>query len=743
MQAGRDNYRYLNREGKWLDFDWVGLEVSRQGALQLLSAPALADQSAARPEGGAAPTAPAGIAVDESGRVFYTVPDEDRLVGGGGCDPAQTSLSCLTEGAGLGPLSAPRGLLALRRPERLVVADSGNDRLLFFDLEEFALREVWGTAGLGAWPSQPDDPRQFHEPWGVAADGDGKNLYVLDSGNRRILKFARTGEPDDAFFKRVQQSGLLTRPGALAVSGRGEQTRVFVSDLGTNVIYVFDQSGEPLTDDDGWAVFIARPGMGNVLALAASETALYAGDNDQQRILAFVQSEGFPFAGEAAGFRGHITALAVDARGGALLVQTDGEPQPLSLTLDGAYLSSGALWSNALAGGGAPVKWSRLRASVKEANGAHVEFYYAVSNQVTQPPVDAAADDPFADPAWRALPRDVEDFLLGNEEGTYLFVGARFSSDRTGTPRLTQMRADFDAESYTRYLPAIYREPSSQAQFLTGAARDAYLKDAARTSFLSRLVSLFQGLFEDIEDEVDALERYFDAYTAPAEALPWLATWLGVEVEQGEAEARIRRSIAGAFRRYRWRGTVEGLRLSLLEEAGVRATITEPIAAASFLSLPAASECGGASSSAGPPLGLGTHLSSMEPGGAVVGSTAALDRSYLITDAQFGRPLFEGAAWQFVVEVYRSEVNTEARLQQVKEIIEREKPAHTMYRLELLGPQMSVGAQARVGVDALVAGSPGPTPLGQEAAGGGLSLGGRAALRVGTSRLGEDLKLGS
>lgn len=745
MEARRGNFRYLNREGQWLDFLWSGLEVSSGGALQLLTSPALSDQSAARPIADEAPQAPGGVAVDDTGRVFYSIPNENRVVARGGCDPLEQPLGCLTEGLGLEPLSAPRGLLVLRKPGRLVVADSGNDRLLFFDLKDFVLREVRGMTDLAAWPEKANSPSRFRKPWALAADEDDSDLYVLDAGNRRVLKFARTGEPDAAFLNRVRQSGLLSRPGALAVSGRGDAARVFVSDLDANVIYVFKASGEPVLDYNGWPVTISRPGMGNVLALATSETRLYVGDNDGLRILAFVMFDDYPFSGEAARFRGHVTALAVDAHAGALLVQTEGSPQPLRLELTGAYLGSGVLWSKAITAGPPPVNWHRLRASVSKMAGAHVEFYYAISDLATRPSPDIAAENPFNAADWHALPRDVEDFLLAGAAGAYLYVGARFLSDRTGTPRLMQMRADFDAESYTQYLPAIYREPSQQAQFIRGDASKAFLADAQRVTFLKRVLSLFQGLFEDIEDEADALEHYFDAHAVPPDALAWLATWLAVEIEQGEPEARIRDNIASAFQRYRWRGTVEGLRLALLEEAGVHAVITEPISAATFLAMTGG---GGAPTTAAPQLGLGTHLTAMEPGGAVLGgtdvlSTAVLNRSYLITDAQFGRPLFDESAWQFVVEVLRGEVGTEAKLRAVREIIEREKPAHTMYRLEVIDSALRVGAQARVGVDTLVAGTHGPTPLGHGRERNGLRLGGNATPRVGVSRLGDDLKLSS
>src|SRR4051794_10130653 len=136
MQSQSGNFRYLNRSGKWLDFHWHGLELTPQGALQLRSAPRLSSPPQAS-SAATAPDGPGGIAVDQAGRVFYSVPGENRVVTSGGCDPAPSPLGCLSERAGLGALGAPRGLLVLDKSERLVVVDSGNHRLLFCDLIDF------------------------------------------------------------------------------------------------------------------------------------------------------------------------------------------------------------------------------------------------------------------------------------------------------------------------------------------------------------------------------------------------------------------------------------------------------------------------------------------------------------------------------------------------------------------------------------------------------------------------------
>ena len=736
MQSGRDNFRYLNREGKWLNFHWRGLEVSPEGALRLLSSPRLANPVSQLPATGPAPCAPSGIAIDDSGRVFYSIPDENCVIAGGGCDPDTKSLTCLTEALGLNGLKTPRGLLVLSHPGRLVVVDSGNDRLLFYDLIDFELREVWGGKGVNSVPDATEAADRFNNPWSVAADDLERNLYVLDIGNFRVLKFTRTGEPDRAFLENMHHCGVLVNPGALAVSGSGSNTRVFVADLNRNTIFVFDESGRQVLDKQGVPITMAVPGMGSIFAMAASDTALYAGDNNQQRILSFAFTDGFPFSGEAAGFRGFVTALAVDAKNKKLFVSSSAAASPLILDEHAAYLGFGFLWSDAIRAQAGPVNWNRLQASVTEAAGAHVEFHYALTDQPITPPIDDGAENPFHRGAWHAVPADVEDFLLGDVRTPFLFVAARFSSDRSSTPLLSQMRVEFDVESYMQYLPRIYREPSLARVERLGEPPSSN----PESDFLKRLVSLFQGLFEDVENEVDSLERYFDPHAAPSDALTWLATWLAVELDLGEPEARIRESIARAFRRYQWRGTIRRLRLALLEDAGVHATISEPISAGTVWAMSTPSACGGAPTGSRALLGADTRLTSMEPGGAVLGSTAQLDHSYLITDAQFGEPVFTGVSNQFLVEVHRGEVNSEDRLQLVKTIIDREKPAHTMYRLIVTDPSMRSGFQSRIGVDTVVSGPSGPTPLGQDG-GAGLRLGGSFALRLGSSRLGDDLKL--
>jgi phage tail-like protein len=730
-----NNFRYLNREKRWLGFYLNGLRVTSDGALELLPSPRLIGPAPDLSHA-SAPDAPAGVAVDASGRVFYSVPDENKIFSFGGCSAEPAELKCLVESSGLPPLNAPRGLLLLEKPHRLAVVDSGNHRILFFDPATFELRDLWGQDDVAANPVPDSAPGRFNTPWTVSADGDG-NLYVLDYGNRRVQKLRATGDPEPEFAEHVRQSNLAPHPGALAVAGEGDEVSIFIYDVDAQVISVFDSSGAPLLDAEGDALAIQHD-MTRVLALAANASTLYAGDNNLRRVLAFDRSPKFP-SGEAAGFEGPVAALAIAPQGG-LVVRPSGGVQPLLMSETGAYLTFGALWSPAISSGKLPGKWSRLRAEMKNTPGSHIEFFYSLSNDPGIPTVYPWRSDPFSNKAWKSLPPDVEDFLLCGEKAQYLFVGAVFRGDGTGTNSLKQLRADFDDPGYLPYLPVIYRQSLPRVEDPNSPAPPAVKRNEAH--FVRRLVALYQGIFDDMEIEIDSLPQYFNPRSAPPEALEWLAGWLALDLDQGEPQARIRSGIAQAFRRYQWRGTAEGLRLALLEEAGVHANIVQPIANASFWAFPGDTHCSGVPSMpAGVQLGGTTHLPSAQPGGAVLGSTAELDHSYLITSAEFGQPLFEGTANQFIVEVYSNEVGTEARKTLVHEIVEREKPAHTMWRLAVVDPSMRTGFQSRVGIDSIVAGTAGASALGVADSFGGLRLGGGPPVRVGYARLGQDLKL--
>ncbi len=81
--------------------------------------------------------------------------------------------------------------------------------------------------------------------------------------------------------------------------------------------------------------------------------------------------------------------------------------------------------------------------------------------------------------------------------------------------------------------------------------------------FRERLLANLEGILTPIENRVAAAEYLLDPYAAPVAMLPWLGSYLGLSLDPGWPEARMRRALASAGRQLRERGTYRGVCLAL------------------------------------------------------------------------------------------------------------------------------------------------------------------------------------
>jgi phage tail-like protein len=93
------------------------------------------------------------------------------------------------------------------------------------------------------------------------------------------------------------------------------------------------------------------------------------------------------------------------------------------------------------------------------------------------------------------------------------------------------------------------------------------------------LMQLFLTAFDDVLAPIfctlDNLDAYFDPHVAPPDFLPWLASWVGADLDDNWPLER-QRSLAGrAASLYRWRGTVKGLAAELTLHTGWEPEIEE------------------------------------------------------------------------------------------------------------------------------------------------------------------------
>ena len=193
-------------------------------------------------------------------------------------------------GGARGQFSAPAGL-AVDLEGNLYVADSDNHRIQKFDGDGHFLG-VFGSAG--------GQDGQFNGPWGVAVDREG-NIYVADTWNHRIQKFDSSfrfqkswGGPFLEVGKREPGPLELFGPRSIAIDA---DNNVWVTDTGNKRVLKFDSDGNFLAQygaaGNGPAQFSEPVGI----AIAPSGEILVA-DAWNRRIQRF--SPDFKYLGEVA-----------------------------------------------------------------------------------------------------------------------------------------------------------------------------------------------------------------------------------------------------------------------------------------------------------------------------------------------------------------------------------------------------------------------------------------------------------
>jgi phage tail-like protein len=143
-------------------------------------------------------------------------------------------------------------------------------------------------------------------------------------------------------------------------------------------------------------------------------------------------------------------------------------------------------------------------------------------------------------------PYQTYELLFQQARGRYLQVRLELLGDGRSTPRLRALRAWYPRFSYLRrYLPAAYGEEPISA------------------SFLDRYLANVEGICTTIEERIAEAQVLMRPQSAPAEALEWLAGWLGLALDPMWDERRRRLLMANAMTFFAARGTIRGVAIAL------------------------------------------------------------------------------------------------------------------------------------------------------------------------------------
>lgn len=662
MNSINKNFQYLNAENCWPDFRYAGLELLDDGSLQLSVLPRLI--GTLPPDIPVQANMAGGIVTDWDGTIYISIPDEQnisppkkkwikRIQEDGSTEFLEFADTSGGEWESI-ILKNPHGLCIDQAKHQLLIADSGNNCIRIFNINSsestFEIDLTIGGAGSAAG--------QFDFPTELVFDSNG-NLFVVNSGNRRVQKLGQDKKPLVEFQNALESSGLLSQPTHIAINENQSESCIYIFDEDHKKVFIFDLQGNARFQFEAGEVSSAS-------GMVATDRYVYIGDNNKKSIQVYQnKSRDFEYAGTALGYAGSVVSMTLQASNLLTLYPvtlSDGTLFFPRFYLDGGYRTKGLLISREIGCGEIKHKWQHLKAEI-ESSSQHGHFQiFAFLSDKKIPAYDLNKSFPFSEPGWKPLPVDLNEGYIGETE-KYLTIGILFTGDSTASIKLKQLRIDFDNDSYLSYLPPIY----------TGS-------DESPQGFLPRLLALFQSHFDDMEAQTASLPKMFDPEAISDDALPWLANWLALPLrndfirynDESELDYTKRlkqenlKFLALAKTLGSYRGTSQSLYLLLKQWMGNELDNTDTTSL------------------------LITDLTS---------NYYNADTVFQLM-AQVGVTTFLGEAppFYFIVELVpnpnlielRNAANIEIFIRAARYLIDGEKPAHTQYELKLRAKLMTM-----------------------------------------------------
>jgi phage tail-like protein len=643
-------------------------------------------------------------------------------------------------------LTEPSGSFGGLRPPFNVALGPGEEVYLL-DRESAMLKLfdpcVCTFAALPCFSGAGPAPRQLQQPGGITICGG--NLFVCDTGNNRLSVYALRGYVLRGHWTPPQSLNLNQpwTPHSVACDAHG---KIYVSDPANGCIHMFSPTGRWMSRIDGlgFVTFLTFDCKNRLLAILQSGVqpeARIIHSNGQTELLdpqPDALAEMFPplpFEVDRNG-RLHLKGLCSAENASGPDCEPDSEKEPGLGTkgifnLDGSgwnppqseapkslppYATSGIYISQALDSNFYRCQWHRIILTGETPPGSYV----TVSSFTSEVPIPDSEIHDLTNESWETqqvarIAGGMWDCLVRSREGRYLWLRLEFRSGGMVTPVLRSVEIEFPRISLRRFLPAVFGEEPVSADFT------------------DRFLALFDTTLRSMERKLDHLASYFDPLSAPAgkgkEAghnfLDWLASWIGISLEQNWPEIRKRHFLKQASRVFPLRGTRLGLWRQLLlymdidpeqcctEDHAVLRCTPQP----QNCRVPEKKTCGWE-----PPHLILEHYQlrrwlflgagKLDDQSVLWGESIA-NRSRLNENAQADvtqlktapdpvRDPFMVYAHRFTVFVPACHGKTEAERRSLESMVQRESPAHTHFDVRYVEPRFRIGVQSMIGLDSVI-----------------------------------------
>lgn len=272
--------------------------------------------------------------------------------------------------------------------------------------------------------------------------------------------------------------------------------------------------------------------------------------------------------------------------------------------------------------------------------------------------------------------------------GRHLWLVFEFAGTRSKSPRLRQVQVEYPGHGLLQQLPR------------------TLWRDEASRDFLFRLLMPVAAMLDEWSAVGQERHRLLDARITPAQALPWLAGFVGLVLDPCWPEAAQRRLVGAAARLFRTRGTLDSLRemIELLTDTQVLVVEQFRLRGGGVIGNP---ESIASQAVLGGGYRVGGMIGELQPG--------PLEGAPEVN--------FDDFAHRFTVTIV-ARLSPE-QLDRVRRLIEHHKPAHTDFTLCTADSGLRAGVGAHVGLSAVVGRSGGfePALVGDLALGAGYVLG--------------------
>lgn len=309
--------------------------------------------------------------------------------------------------------------------------------------------------------------------------------------------------------------------------------------------------------------------------------------------------------------------------------------------------------------------------------------------------------------------------------GRYLAVRVELIGDGLTTPEVASLRVYASRFSLVKnYLPELYQETVFPPNSEQGTANGTGASTPA--DFLERFVDNFEGVLTEMEDRVAASYLLTRAESTHDDALPWLASWIGLSYDPTFPKDRRREMLRAAPSLYQRRGTLKGIQQALDVATGGMVSNGSVIVVEEFrLRRTFATILGANLENDSDPLLPGFSRSA----NSYVGDTLFLGEEHRQEFlALFGAQVFQGmtaaqmaqaqlAIWDFyerlahriTVLVHNEVLPQDFGL--INRVVQLEKPAHVIASVQRATYPFMVGIASLLGVDTYLRNKPELKPV--------------------------------